>query len=399
MKLKPEMDRIYFANLALAGLLVSATLCSGQTSNGLIGQAATRSAVTFDDYLFKANILFKQGKLEEALAAVQAAQKVEPTRFESPATAALILHAAKRPAEAHKALEEAEKLAPPEKQEKVKNIARLLAEGTASSPGVPANRLTDSAASNQLTGGARRQYDALVLIIEEADKAKLDTERKALLNEFLVKSEPFLTDHKDQLQLWLLRAVSALELNQERAAREADRELSRLGADKINDPKVNKVLAMLERKGWTAAGLKQMELRAEQERAAEKQREATKAALVASLVGSFQLYQNNKPSNYVLESVRPGEFIKLYYNSPKHASTRHKPGLVWAGSVTNVCDEPFGYEKDVRAVLTGFKSRTSPSDHGMIGEPINIVLYTDGSITPEGAYYAGYRYRRIEVRP
>jgi hypothetical protein len=203
--------------------------------------APVTSAKAFDDSLVQANVLFKQGKLDEALAAAQAAQKLDPKRFEAPATAALILHAARKPAEAKAALDEAAKLAPPDKQDKIQNITNVLNAESAA---------TASGNSPSLTGTARRQFDTLALIIEEADKAQTDVERKKLLREFLEKSEPFLKENPDQTPIWTLRAVAALELNQAKMGWEAGRKLLEAGAGDSDDLKTRKVLAALERKGW-----------------------------------------------------------------------------------------------------------------------------------------------------
>ena len=201
------------------------------------------AAQSFDDQLAQAKALFKAGKLDEAQADAQAAAKLDPKRFEAPATLALILHEAKKPDDARAALETATKLAPPDKQEQVQRLAALLGpkkEATAASPA-------------ELTGAARRKYDTLLVIIEEAEKAGQDAERKKLLREFLDKSEPFLKEQPDQLALWVTRAVAALELNVPKAGWLAGVQLVRLGADSSEDQKLRKVMASLDRKGWLAA--------------------------------------------------------------------------------------------------------------------------------------------------
>ncbi len=219
--------------------------------------AASAAAQSFDDQLVQANVLFKQGKLDEALAAAQAAQKLDAKRFEAPATAALILHTAKKPTEAKAALDEAAKLAPADKQEKVQSIAKVLSAETAP---------TTSGNPPALTGAARRQFDTLALIIEEADKATTDSDRKKLLQEFLEKSEPFLKANPKMLPMWTLRAVASLELNQENEATQAGAELTRLGAENSDDPKLRKVMAMLDRKGWLKTPQQITEANAAEER-------------------------------------------------------------------------------------------------------------------------------------
>ena len=58
----------------------------------------------------------------------------------------------------------------------------------------------------------RRKLDLLRLIIEDADKARTPEERKKYLQEFLNKSEPFVTEYPNDAQIWLLRGAAAVEL-------------------------------------------------------------------------------------------------------------------------------------------------------------------------------------------
>ena len=186
-------------------------------------------------------MLFKAGKLGESLAEVQAAAKLDPKRYEAPATAALILHAAGKPAEARGALDAALKLAPADKQESLQDIAKLLASAPA----------TGASPTNSTITAARRQYETLVLIIEEADKATLDAERKKLLREFMAKSAEFLQSDPLQTNLWVLRAVAAMELEAQRSGWLAGRHLKTLGLAESDNPRIAKIMAMLERKGWS----------------------------------------------------------------------------------------------------------------------------------------------------
>jgi hypothetical protein len=204
------------------------------------------TSATYDDHLRQARALLKADQLPDALAEAQAAAKLDPEGYEAPAAAALILHAAKRPAQAKSAIAEALKLAPADKRDKLQEIAKLVGY----SAELKATPSLDSGADApaKLTGAARRQMDALLLIIEDADKAKLAEERKKLLREFLDKSEPFLKEHSSEISVWTLRAVAAMELNQARAGWEAGRQMIKLGAENSEDPRVRKVMAMLERR-------------------------------------------------------------------------------------------------------------------------------------------------------
>ena len=89
-----------------------------------------------------------------------------------------------------------------------------------------------------------------MLIAEDADKAQTADDREKLLKEFLDKSNGFLKVHPSQLNVWLIRAAASVELGEPRIGWEAGKSLRTLGAEKINDPKTDKVLAMLDRKGW-----------------------------------------------------------------------------------------------------------------------------------------------------
>ena len=108
--------------------LLHLTACRGLAADAPAAAPAEPAAATktFDDHLVQANVLFKAGKLGESLAEVQAAAKLDAKRYEAPATAALILHAAGKPAEARGALDAAMKLAPVDKQEQLQNIGKLL---------------------------------------------------------------------------------------------------------------------------------------------------------------------------------------------------------------------------------------------------------------------------------
>jgi hypothetical protein len=107
-----------------------------------------------------------------------------------------------------------------------------------------------SAAGNPLTVEARRLRDVLVLVLENADKAANQEERKKLLLEFMQKSERFLGKNPNQTNIWLLRAAAATELCMPKAAWQAGRRLLAFGADDTNDTKVRKIMATLDRRGW-----------------------------------------------------------------------------------------------------------------------------------------------------
>ncbi|MBL9136894.1 MAG: hypothetical protein JNK85_13565 [Verrucomicrobiales bacterium] len=247
---------------------------------------------SFEGHIHEANQLLDRGQLSDALAAVKAAVKLDTNRFEAPFLAAVIFHQLRQSQPARLALDAALALAPADKKAKLESLRQeLTTQETSETTSVA------PAAAPQLTGAARRHFDALTLIVEEADKATLDTERKNLLSEFLEKSESFVQENPDHMAIWLLRALAALELGRERSAREADRELFRLGAEKVDEPKTRQVLALLQRKGWLASGLAAMDHQVEAKRQSalramevEKRRQEEEAAaqqLMGRFVGTF----------------------------------------------------------------------------------------------------------------
>jgi len=107
--------------------------------------------------------------------------------------------------------------------------------------------------ATKLTGDSRRTFDVLTLIIEDTDKATADESRNGYLQEFLTKSQDFVRENPNSLPLWTLRAVAALEVNQAAAGREACQRMIGLKAGDMNDQRIRRVLAMLDRKGWFKA--------------------------------------------------------------------------------------------------------------------------------------------------
>ena len=106
---------------------------------------------------------------------------------------------------------------------------------------------------SKLTGDART-FDVLTLvIIDDADKATTADERNGYLKEFLAKSQDFVRERPNSLPLWTLRAVAALEVNQAATGREACQHMVAMKAEEMDDPRIRRVLAVLDRRGWFSA--------------------------------------------------------------------------------------------------------------------------------------------------
>lgn len=117
----------------------------------------------------------------------------------------------------------------------------------------PLSSLLSAYDGSKLTGDARRTFDVLTLIIEDADKATTAEGRNGYLQEFLLRSQDFAREQPNDLPVWTMRAVAALEVNQAPAGQEACERMVGLKAGDSDDPRVRRVLAMLDRRGWFKA--------------------------------------------------------------------------------------------------------------------------------------------------
>ena len=195
---------------------------------------ANDQVASFDDRFQSAQTYFQQGRLPEALTESRAAAMIDSNRFEAPALAALVLIKQGRATEARTELDAARRLAPPDKQEKLNAIGRLL------ETGVP----------SVATESQRRQSNVLALIMEDADKAAQISDRQQFMREFMDKSVTYLKDSPDDGRIWILRALASLELDREDDGILAAREIKRLHLTESDDPKIARVVANLDRKGW-----------------------------------------------------------------------------------------------------------------------------------------------------
>jgi TonB family protein len=101
-----------------------------------------------------------------------------------------------------------------------------------------------------LVGAERRRFDVLGLIMEDADHATDKEERARLLGEYFDTSDLFLREHPDSITVWTARALVTIELNRPIAGWTAGQALIRLGAETMDDLKIRRALAMLDRRGW-----------------------------------------------------------------------------------------------------------------------------------------------------
>jgi TPR repeat protein len=231
-------------------LLVAASGAYCQTG----GLDASSVAQSYDGLIKEARALMNESKLPEAKAKADEAARLDPRRYEAFAVAALIAVRQDDSGGAKSALGRALELAPPEKKASLEALGKRLAEPpaptSAQSLAVPPETAKSAATPPQLKGDAGRKYDALLLIIEDADKASSAEERARLLREFMARSADFLALAPTQTNIWFIRGAAAVELDYPGAGWLIGRRLKEFGLEDSDDPAVRKVMASLDRRGW-----------------------------------------------------------------------------------------------------------------------------------------------------
>ena len=198
-----------------------------------------------------ANQLLKAGKLADARQLATSAILISPDRFEAYFIAGVVAHQQGADTDAQPLIKKALALAPDDKKPKIQRFLDTLGSATVAptAAAVPAATPVPSGPPS-LDATAQRKLDILTIIIQDADSSDSPDKRKELLGEFLNKSAPFLKEHPEQANIWVLRAVAAVELERERSAKRAGQKLQELGYGNSQDEKIRKVMAMLDRKGW-----------------------------------------------------------------------------------------------------------------------------------------------------
>jgi TPR repeat protein len=199
----------------------------------------------FDQFVSSGRKAFADGKLDDGMIAALAAIKENDQRFEGYALAALLLEKQAKTSEALNYVEKALTRAPEAKRVQLEQIRERLR------PTSPASNSTaEQSVTEKFSGETRRKYDALMLIIEDADKAKESQDRTRLLREFMVKSAEFLEMRPDYTNIWVIRGASAVEVDYPLEGWLVGRRLKEYGLEKSDQSAIRKVFAALERKGW-----------------------------------------------------------------------------------------------------------------------------------------------------
>jgi len=228
---------VIFLCFALALAVTSVTLLSANA-----GMHSPQ--VTYGQLIKAARAQMDQGKLDDAFLTASAAIAMDEKRWEAYAIAALVLGAQGNNADAVKFVDKAFARAPEEKKATLSEMKDKFGKAAA------AVQKPAAASADALPKEARRKFEVLVMIAQDADKAQYQQERVKLLNELMAKNTEFVSEYPDNKDAWLMRAAVAIELDYPGIGWQAGKKLKALGLADSDDPKVGKVMAQLERKGW-----------------------------------------------------------------------------------------------------------------------------------------------------
>lgn len=206
-------------------------------------QTGTDTRVSYEQVIERSRYLLERGELAEAYVTASAAMTVDDSRWEAYGLAALALGAQGNNAEAVRSIDQALARAPAPRKASLHSMRRRFS----------AEAATDAQAlrtSTKLSSEGRRRFNELMQIANRADKAALQRDRIKLLRDFMSKSAEFIIDYPNQANVWMVRAVAAIELDYPGSGWLAGRRLKQLGLMESNDERNKRVLAELSRKGW-----------------------------------------------------------------------------------------------------------------------------------------------------
>lgn len=198
----------------------------------LLAQADTAD---YDQLVVNASSLLKEGKLDDAKEAAQQAIKLDQTNYLAYAVAAKIASKQNDLDDANNFVQKALELAPNEDKDKVRQLASEIQ--SAASP------------SSELSDQDRLTYDELTALLDQADQATTPEDQDQAFREFLNKSSDFVKSHPNQMKIWEMRAMAAMDLNLSQEGWEAGQHIKALSANG-DDPNAAKILAELDLKGW-----------------------------------------------------------------------------------------------------------------------------------------------------
>lgn len=204
----------------------------------LVAQA---NAAAYDQLMSLAGSQIAGGNLDAVRQTAEQALLLDSQQWRGNALMAAILQKQNDFTNAQVYIQKAIASAPADKKDKLNAIAQTIAASAAQGA---------SAVSGGMSPEARIKYNALMLIAQDADKATLEDDRKQALREFITKSAAFLALAPDQTNVWVMRALTAVELDYASVGWSAGQKLKALGLENSDGPKAQKAFAELDRKNW-----------------------------------------------------------------------------------------------------------------------------------------------------
>jgi hypothetical protein len=118
-------------------------------------------------------------------------------------------------------------------------------------PYAPLPPLLAAVDASRLHGDSLELLDELKQTEGEIDRSNNRADQDRRLHELLFQTVEFVKFQPDSIQVWALRAVVAIELNEAYVGRDAAQELARLKASDSADPIIRDIFTALEGKNWT----------------------------------------------------------------------------------------------------------------------------------------------------
>jgi hypothetical protein len=212
------------------GAVVLMVLIAAASPRYLIAQAPRQATPpTYDDLVRTGFDLLGAGEADKAYVAALSAAAIDNARFQAYALGAMAAHAKGDTATALALVEKALNRAPAGRKSGLETL------------------------KNEIDLAPRRGFNALVKVVEEADRAQGPQERAARLRELLEMSALYVAQYPAKAEVWLLRAAAALELNYPIIGWAAGQHLIQSPLGRTTEQKVRGVIVQLERRGWLAA--------------------------------------------------------------------------------------------------------------------------------------------------
>jgi hypothetical protein len=109
--------------------------------------------------------------------------------------------------------------------------------------------------ANSMAHAPQEEYRHMVALGEVAAKTKDVGERKRLFGNFLFDTRGYLHDHPDTPRLWVMRGAAALQLDRQATGVEAAKFLLAMPPEQRTDPRIQKLVEIMEKKGWLPSSI------------------------------------------------------------------------------------------------------------------------------------------------